>query len=228
MKIFKTKYFATSLIIHSVIISYFITKNSTEKAETSMLITEVIKVIETSKSNDSKKENIPIKNIKEKENLKINKQRELNLPSKLIPNPERISKKFNFSEIKTNDLKKNSIINKSKRNITPLDKKSSYKKINNDKELSHAHYKIGSINNPHPPYPIIARKKGIEGSLILNVSVNNDGSVSNVIIKKSSGHKILDKVSKETIEKWVFVPAKRMGQTIKDDIQVPIRFVLTK
>ena len=62
----------------------------------------------------------------------------------------------------------------------------------------------------------------------MSVSVNNDGSVGNVIIKKSSGHKILDKVSKETIEKWLFVPAKRMGQTIKDDIQVPIRFVLTE
>ena len=46
----------------------------------------------------------------------------------------------------------------------------------------------------------------------MSVSVNNDGSVGNVIIKKSSGHQILDKVSKETIEKWVFVPAKRMGQ----------------
>ena len=223
MKMFKTKYFAASLIIHSAAICYFIFKNSTEKAETSMLITEVIKVLETSRLNDSKKENTPVKKIKEKENLKINKQRELS-----FTNPERITEKFNFTEINVNDIKKNSIINKSKRNVTPLDKKSNYKKINKDKELSQAHYKIGSINNPHPPYPIIARKKGIEGSLILSVSVNNDGSVGNVIIKKSSGHKILDKVSKETIEKWLFVPAKRMGQTIKDDIQVPIKFVLTE
>ena len=223
MKMFKTKYFAASLIIHSAVISYFIIKNSTEKAETSMLITEVIKVIETSRLNDSKKENIPIKKFKEKENLKINKQRELS-----FPNPESITEKSNFTEINLNDIKKNSIINKSKGNVTPLDKKVNYKRINKDKELSQALYKIGSINNPHPPYPIIARKKGIEGSLILSVSVNKDGSVGNVIIKKSSGHKILDKVSKETIEKWLFVPAKRMGQTIKDDIQVPIKFVLTE
>jgi|MDTA01.3.fsa_nt_gb TonB family protein len=223
MKMFKTKYFAASLIIHSAVISYFIIKNSTEKAETSMLITEVIKVIETSRLNDSKKENIPIKKFKEKENLKINKQRELS-----FPNPESITEKSNFTEINLNDIKKNSIINKSKGNVTPLDKKVNYKKTNKDKELSQALYKIGSINNPHPPYPIIARKKGIEGSLILSVSVNKDGSVGNVIIKKSSGHKILDKVSKETIEKWLFVPAKRMGQTIKDDIQVPIKFVLTE
>ena len=219
----KTKYFAASLIIHSAVICYFVINNSTEKAETSMIITEVIKVIETSRLNDSKKENILVKKFKEKENLNINKQRELS-----FPNPERISEKSNFNEMNVNDIKKISIRNKSKRNVTPLDKNSNYKKIKKDKELSQAHYKIGSINNPHPPYPIIARKKGIEGSLILSVSVNNDGSVGNVIIKKSSGHKILDKVSKETIEKWLFVPAKRMGQTIKDDIQVPIKFVLTE
>ena len=65
-------------------------------------------------------------------------------------------------------------------------------------------------------------KKGLKETN-LKVSVNNDGSVGNVIIKKSSGIKILDKVSKETIEKWVFIPAKRMGKTIKDDIQVPIK-----
>ena len=220
---FKTKYFAASLIIHSAVICYFVINNSTEKVETSMLITEVIKIKETSKLNDSKKENILVKKFKEKENLKINKQRELS-----FPNPERISEKSNFNEINVNDIKKISIRNKSKRNVTPLDKKSNYNRIKKDKELAEAHYKIGSINNPHPPYPIIARKKGIEGSLILSVSVNNDGSVGNVIIKKSSGHKILDKVSKETIEKWLFVPAKRMGQTIKDDIQVPIKFVLTE
>ena len=50
-----------------------------------MLITEVIKIIETSRLNDSKKENIPVKKFKEKENLKINKQRELS-----FQNPESI------------------------------------------------------------------------------------------------------------------------------------------
>ena len=125
-----------------------------------MIITEVIKVIETSRLNDSKKENIPVKKFKEKENLKINNQRELSFPK-----PERITEKSNFTEMNVNDIKKISIINKSKRNVTPLDKKSNYKKIKKDKELAQAHYKIGSINNPHPPYPIIARKKGLKEAL---------------------------------------------------------------
>ena len=69
----------------------------------------------------------------------------------------------------------NSLIRKSSENVN-----------NEDKNLSKAIYKIGSINNPHPPYPIIARKKGLEGKLILKVSVNNDGSVKSVVVGKSS------------------------------------------
>ena len=94
--------------------------------------------------------------------------------------------------------------------------------------MSKASYKIGSIKNPHPPYPIVARKKGLQGKLILKVSINNDGSVKNVVVGKSSGHKILDKVSKETVEKWVFIPAKKKGKPVEDSIKVPIRFVLTE
>ena len=64
--------------------------------------------------------------------------------------------------------------------------------------------------------------------IFINFIVNNDGSVKNVSIRESSGHLILDRVSKETIEKWIFTPAKIMGKTVVDNIQVPIRFVLTE
>ena len=106
-------------------------------------------------------------------------------------------------------------------------KKTNENKISKKKDLSKANYKIGSINNPHPPYPLIARKKGLQGKLILEVLVNEDGSVKNVRIGKSSGYKILDSVSKQTIEKWIFIPAKKMGRATKDNIRVPIKFVLT-
>ena len=55
--------------------------------------------------------------------------------------------------------------------------------MNQNKNLSKALYKIGSINNPHPPYPLIARKKGFEGKLILEVLVNEDGNVKSTSIR---------------------------------------------
>ena len=99
--------------------------------------------------------------------------------------------------------------------------------MSQNKNLSKALYKIGSINNPHPPYPLIARKKGFEGKLILEVLVNEDGSVKSTSIRESSGYEILDTVSKKTVEKWTFIPAKKMGQAVKDNIHIPIKFVLT-
>ena len=49
MKMFRTKYFALSIIIHFALISLFITyKKISEKAETTMLVTEIIKIKEPS------------------------------------------------------------------------------------------------------------------------------------------------------------------------------------
>ena len=41
------------------------------------------------------------------------------------------------------------------------------KYFTNPETFSKASYKFGTINNPHPPYPLIARKKGWEGKPLL-------------------------------------------------------------
>ena len=130
-------------------------------------------------------------------------------------------------EQKTVDVKQASVEEKQKKSSDSLNKKSNDNRMSQNKNLSKALYKIGSINNPHPPYPLIARKKGFEGKLILEVLVNEDGSVKSTSIRESSGYEILDTVSKETVEKWTFIPAKKMGRAVIDNIQVPIKFVLT-
>lgn len=47
--------------------------------------------------------------------------------------------------------------------------------------------RIGNLN-----YPAKARRRGITGRLILDVELKPDGSVNNMTIRQSSGHKILD------------------------------------
>lgn len=47
--------------------------------------------------------------------------------------------------------------------------------------------KVGNLN-----YPDEARRQGISGSLMLQVAVNTDGSVRNIRVLRSSGHKVLD------------------------------------
>ena len=233
MKIFKIKYLITSLVIHSAVItSFLLFRNSSQKAETFMLVTEIINIKESSKSNDVKKiKNYKIK-IEKKENVKTKKVKEQDTHIKVVLKPKVVPEKLKSdkseTELKTNDLKQVLVENKPIKSPSLYNKKSIENKFSQNKNSSEANYKIGSINNPHPPYPLIARKKGFEGKLILKVTVNEDGSVKDVTIDKSSGYLILDKVSKETIEKWVFIPAKRMGRSVEDNIQVPIRFVLTE
>lgn len=64
------------------------------------------------------------------------------------------------------------------------------------REFKHASYmndwvakveRVGNLN-----YPDEARRQGISGSLMLQVSINVDGSVRGIRVLRSSGHKVLD------------------------------------
>jgi len=46
---------------------------------------------------------------------------------------------------------------------------------------------VGNIN-----YPDEARKRKLSGSLILDVALNPDGSINQITLRRSSGHKVLD------------------------------------
>ena len=232
MRIFQRKYLVVSLIFHSVVISSFLLfQRSSEKAETFMLVTEIIKIEESSKSEDIKKiENHKTRVVKKSTIMENSKVKIADIKTVLKPQTSPVTLKPSNLEFeqKTDDIKQASIKEKPKKSSDSLNKKSNDNRMSQNKNLSKAHYKIGSINNPHPPYPLIARKKGFEGKLILEVLVNEDGSVKSTSIRKSSGYEILDTVSKETVEKWTFIPAKKKGQPVKDQIRVPIRFVLTE
>ena len=55
--------------------------------------------------------------------------------------------------------------------------------------------RVGNIN-----YPDAARKQKLFGALILDVALNKDGSVHEITIRKSSGHKILDDAAIRIVE----------------------------
>lgn len=64
------------------------------------------------------------------------------------------------------------------------------------REFKHASYmnewvakveRVGNLN-----YPDEARRQGVSGSLMLQVSINTDGSVRNIRVLRSSGHRVLD------------------------------------
>jgi len=71
-----------------------------------------------------------------------------------------------------------------------------------------------------PVYPLIARRKGLYGEVLLMVELHKDGSIANIVIKKSSGHDILDKAALSAVKRWIFAP------NIGNAVIVPVVFEL--
>ncbi len=81
--------------------------------------------------------------------------------------------------------------------------------------------------NPKPPYPMLARRLGAQGVVLLRVYVREDGSVANVELARSSGFSMLDESATRTVrESWRFVPARIDDAPTASWVEVPIRFVL--
>jgi periplasmic protein TonB len=81
--------------------------------------------------------------------------------------------------------------------------------------------------NPLPPYPLVARRLGKEGLVLLDVLVAADGHAADVRVTQSCGFAALDESAATTVrERWRFVPARRGGEPVAVRVTVPIRFRL--
>jgi periplasmic protein TonB len=80
--------------------------------------------------------------------------------------------------------------------------------------------------NKQPPYPVMAKRRGYEGEILLNVLVNSKGMVSEIKIIHSSGHLSLDTAALTTVKNWLFTPATVGGRPVNMWVNVPIEFRL--
>lgn len=87
-------------------------------------------------------------------------------------------------------------------------------------------FQLGSANNPIPRYPRQARRRGMEGRVVLRVTVSADGSPSKITVLESSGYAILDRAAVRTFRDWRFSPAFRAGIPVISSLDVPISFRL--
>jgi protein TonB len=87
-----------------------------------------------------------------------------------------------------------------------------------------ADYKAAYLNNPKPPYPAMAFKMRVEGTVILKALIQPDGKCSEVIIAKTSGNESLDRSALNTVSQWQFTPAKAQGKEISQWVNIPITF----
>ncbi|MEN6331482.1 MAG: energy transducer TonB [Smithella sp.] len=81
-------------------------------------------------------------------------------------------------------------------------------------------------SNPRPPYPFQARTRGHEGLVVLTAEVREDGRVSTIRLKRSSGYASLDQSALATVRSWLFEPARRLGMVVASVVEIPVRFSL--
>ena len=80
--------------------------------------------------------------------------------------------------------------------------------------------------NSSPAYPLLARRRNYEGTVLLDVLVRQDGTVGLIRLARSSGHISLDQSAMRGVRKWTFHPGKREGEAVEMWVKVPIRFRL--
>jgi TonB family protein len=89
------------------------------------------------------------------------------------------------------------------------------------------HEVLASWINRHKRYPERARKRNIEGSVLLGITVARDGSLVASEISKSSGSTILDTGAQEMLQEaqpFPALPSTIHGATYS--VQVPVHFSL--
>ena len=83
------------------------------------------------------------------------------------------------------------------------------------------------LKRPNAPrYPRIAQRKGIEGTALYEIWLNENGKQIKQELITSSGAQVLDEAALNAIRDWQFSPQVINGQAIAHRVQIPVRFAL--
>jgi len=149
-----------------------------------------------------------------KKKIKNNIQKtETFIPNKQIEVKKNTVQKIDDVKIDKQGLTYNNYINTNfieesnkvvKQDISFLEDKKDYK--NKQKSFDSNKYFNYLLNyiRDNLPYPYLARKRGIEGSVKVKIWINESGKVIKVELLKSSGVKLLDKNTKDFLTKLTF------------------------
>ena len=86
---------------------------------------------------------------------------------------------------------------------------------------------LGGGYQVKPHYPYSARRRGIEGTVVLKVLVTEQGLVEVVQVERSAGHADLDQSAVEAVRRWRFQPARRHGgEPVAMWVLIPVQYKL--
>lgn len=88
-------------------------------------------------------------------------------------------------------------------------------------------YVLGTSSTPAPDYPWSARRRGIEGRVVIRLEVGADGRPTQVKLIHGSGSDALDQAALAALWHWRLRPAMAEGAPVAGLVVVPIVFKLT-
>jgi protein TonB len=80
--------------------------------------------------------------------------------------------------------------------------------------------------NSPPIYPRLAKERGWQGLVLLQVQVSSEGRVQALWVEASSGYDLLDQAALAAVRQWHFQPAQQDGRALAGRVRVPIAFEL--
>jgi len=81
------------------------------------------------------------------------------------------------------------------------------------------------IHRPEPPYTPEARKDKVQGTVVLAITIDAEGNVTDARVTKSL-RKDLDESAVKTVRTWKFQPATRKGKPVPFKVNVEVSFRL--
>lgn len=85
---------------------------------------------------------------------------------------------------------------------------------------------VPDVYNASPEYPLVARRRGIEGTVVVVFDIQADGTCVGVRVAESSGHQVLDYAVVDAVQWWKFKPATREGAPVATAHRVRFTFKL--
>jgi TonB family protein len=82
-----------------------------------------------------------------------------------------------------------------------------------------------ALNPTKPKYPERARRRNIEGFVLIEADINEKGELRDARVRKGCDP-ILDKAALETVRQWQFEPASMSGRKVASTHLIRIKFAL--
>lgn len=77
-----------------------------------------------------------------------------------------------------------------------------------------------------PRYPTQARRRNLEGWVVVSYTVDAEGNVANVSVVDANPRHVFEREATDAVERWKFKPAMRNGQAVASSLQQRIMFSL--